>query len=273
MNLLVSVRVEDWFRFARESATQYRILEPYLDFAEARELFGIIRSQGRLAPSMDSAERAWEKLESPHLLMEYVYLLTHGTMLHERLAEQVRAFRWQGEDAKFKLSVLRIVSLAARLGTPLNTRAVLGTCRSDDDPQHLLQSLNGEYVLLSAASVEGMHWVRSRHLAALLHEGYPNAAETALQVLDGVPPVALASFVAHALVWPELDREHFCAGILSWVSGRSHVEVAEVLDGLFEGGERLYIVNNRTLLEEVGRKIGPQQMLLLTCEIMPIARG
>jgi hypothetical protein len=139
VRVLVAVRNEDWHRFARESLTSYEILEPTLDLDEARQIFKIFQSEGRLHASVDSPEWAYERIGEPHLLIEYVYLLTHGCMLEERLRDQMKQFSEQNEDPA-KIEILRRTSLADTLGAPLLADKLLKNIQLRDDPQQVLKN-------------------------------------------------------------------------------------------------------------------------------------
>jgi len=254
LQVLISTRTEDWYRFAKVTSLTVEVLEPSLDRDEAKRIFASFQDANRVHPSVDSADYAFERIGEPPLLLEYVYLLTHGKMLEERLREQVRAFQTAGDDP-IKQQVLRMASLAATLGADLSLETLIRTVRWRDDPQDVLASLAGEYVEIDDGVVRGLHWVRSQHLAALLHENYVNPAATALQCLAAIPHSALSTFVANALSRPDVDRNAFLSGLMSWIADRSLREVLATLDGIFEAGERDYFVQNAHLFDE-GKHLG-----------------
>ena len=75
-----------------------------------QKAFDIFKSKGQLHASIVSPEWAYEKIGKPHLLIEYVYLLTYGRM-SERLKDQVKQFSIQNEDPA-KVEILRRTALA-----------------------------------------------------------------------------------------------------------------------------------------------------------------
>jgi len=170
--VLVTVRMEDWHRFSRESNLTYRLIEPYLSTEEAEEIFLCFQEQGKIHSSVKSAQWAYEKIGETHLLMEYVYLITHGQMLQERLRDQIKTFDMLKEDSA-KIEILRRVALADCLGVSVDIRGLLNTVHPANDVQQVLASLTGEYVTSEDGQLRGLHQVRSEHLVELLPGDYP----------------------------------------------------------------------------------------------------
>ena len=250
--VLATVRVEDWRRFAAGSAVDLAtsdvegevsgpladaaIVEPCLDLDEARALFRLTEEHGRLHDSVRSAEDAYERIGEPALLMEYLYLLTHGELLRHRLRGQIRELQRREEDAH--LSVLRRASFAHVCGVPVPVNALL--VGRPEDPQRVLSQVDGEYVRLRDRDVDELHRVRSEHLAALLHEGAPAPADTARDLLPFIPDDRLAPFVAGALRYPGVRLDDLLALLVDLAVERGPAVAAAVADGLFESGERDY---------------------------------
>lgn len=268
VRVLVTVRDEDWQRFAKESLTSYEILEPTLDLEEARQIFKLLQTQGRVHTSVDSPEWAYERIGESHLLMEYVYLLTQGRMLEERLRDQIKQFSQQQEDPA-KIEILRRTTLAEALGTPVLVDKLLQNITFTGDRQQILQSLFGEYLKLEGEMLTGLHWVRSNCLAQILHEGYPNPASTALAVLEAVPFENLSKFVSNAICRQGLKVEAFLSGLVDKAKNASVDIILAFLSGLFEAGERQFFEVNQSLFDEVHESIGTTGPFWLGMEFLP----
>jgi hypothetical protein len=269
--VIVTARNEDWYRFARRTPVSYEVVDPSLDLNEARQLYRMFRSAGRLHPSVDSAEWAYERIGEPHLLMEYVYLLTYGRMLEDRLRDQLDQIERLGEEPA-KLEIVRRVALADTLAAPVWARELLRSVGVEGDPQRVLQSLAGEYVVLENGMLRGLHWVRSDHLAAILHEGYPDPADTALAVLPAVPPEYLGPFVANALSRPELDAEAFLRGLSERAQASGLDTLLAYLEGAFEAGERRYLEANRAPFDEAYGMVSSAGVFLVASALMPVVK-
>jgi hypothetical protein len=274
LRVLVTVRTEDWERSRLGALTGQEILEPVLSRDEAAAIFAEFKIRGRVHASVDSAAWAFERLRGPPLLLEFVYLITRGQMLEDRLRDQVRAFLQQGEDPK-KIEVLRIVTLAGALGAPVKLDALLEAVPLRDDPQTVMGTLVGEYLSWNPAErlVTGLHWVRTDHVARLLHEGaFVPVAHTALQALPLVPPAAVRPFVANALRRGDVDRATFLRGLSAYLVDADTPVLVAVLEGLFEAGESDFMTANRAIFDEIHARMGLPVARLAWSEVAPMVR-
>jgi hypothetical protein len=255
------------------SLFHYEVVEPYLDLSEARQLFRQLQRNGRLHADVRSAETSYERLREPKLLLEYVYLLTHGEMLSERLRHQVARFAELGEDPA-KVELLRRVSVAQRLGVELRVENMLRGLHLRDDAQHVVQSLAREYATVESGRLVGLHWVRSAHLASLLHEGFPNLAVTALSVLDAADPQDVSVVVANALDDGSAERDQFWRGLLERSRRREPAPVLPLLDGIFEAGELAFFRANKAHFDAAVALVGPTAGPFLLCaDLMPVVQA
>ena len=251
--VLATVRVEDWRRFAASSAVDLgphrdardtpagplddvAVVEPDLGLDEARALYRRLQALGRVHPTVPSAEDAYERIDRPALLMEYVYLLTHGELLRHRLGGQIQTLQRAKDDAH--LDVLRLATFAHTCGVPLPVAALFD--HRPEDPQRVLSQLDGEYVRRKDGDLSELHRVRSEHLTTLLHDGGLPPADTARRVLPLLPDARLAPFVAGAFRYPGLDRDALFPHLARLAVERGPATAAAIADGLFESGERDY---------------------------------
>ena len=81
----------DWYNYSGDLSNiqSLKVIKPVLEEKEAIEIFNLFREAKQLHPSITSWQRAWNKIAERQLLIEYVYLLTHGEMLSERIASQI----------------------------------------------------------------------------------------------------------------------------------------------------------------------------------------
>ena len=254
IKVLVSSRQEDWYRFRQESLTGYELVEPILNKDEAKDIYSIYRKENRLHRGVVSAEWAYERVGEPHLLMEYIYLLTHGHMLEERLRDQVRQFQ-RLEDDPSKVEILRRVSVAHMLGCHLRTDKLLKDIPLRKDPQDVMGSLAQECIGFENGHVRGLHWVRSDHLARILHDPFPAASTTALAILDAIPPSQVKSFIASALSNEIVDKKKFLAGIIEISKTKELREILTILEGTLKGGERIFFEAHRDIFDEALRNL------------------
>jgi hypothetical protein len=271
LRILITTRTEDWSRFARVSGLTLEVLEPVLDSDEARRIFASFHGAKRVDSSVESADYALERIGEPPLLLEFVYFLTNGRMLEDRLREQIGDFSIMGEDP-VKYQLLRMSSLAATLGAELQVENLIPLVPWRDDPQMVLATLAKEYIEVHDGVISGLHWVRTQHLSTILHEGFVEPAATALQCLPAIPQSALATFVANALCLPGLNRASFLSGLSNWIKGRGVRATLAALSGIFEAGERECLARNIALFDDWGR-VGSEAVLLVAAQLMPVVKA
>ncbi len=269
--ILVSCRHEDWFRFAIDSLTGYEIVEPVLTPIEAGEIFERLASGDRIHESVVSAGWAFEKLGEPQLLMEFVYLVTHGQLLEDRLRDQLNVINRSGEDAA-KIEILRRVSLAHTLGSRMETSALLSEIEFRDDPQFTLKSLIDEYISEDGNWVSGLHWVRSRHLTDILHESYPNPVTTIMSIIGSVPSESLSQFVTNALNWQKVNSDELLEQLVNFSIESNTEIVALVVEGVFRAGEHNFFQANKELFDQAFELVGPTGVSLLASTHMPVVK-
>lgn len=271
VRVLVTIRNEDWHRFALESLTSYEILEPTLDLDEARQIFKVFQLEGRLHKSIKSSELAYEKIGEPHLLIEYIYFLTHGLMLEERLRDQLKQFSEQNEDPA-KIEILRRTALANALGAPVSADKMLECIELKDDPQRTLESLSGEYINIENGIITGLHYVRSEHIARILHEGYPNPEKTALSIIESILPESIPAFISNAMCRLGLNVGIFIKGLIEKAKSATLDIMLSFLDGIFEAGERQFFKVNQGLFDEAYDLMGQSGPSLLNTDFVPIGK-
>lgn len=264
--VLVTIRSEDWVRFGEPSRIEYDVIEPTLELNEAHEIFQLFRKGSRLHPAIASAEHAYELLASPKLLIEYVYLLTHGQMLSDRLSEQIRSFN-MNNDEPAKVVILRRVALASIAGVSLDIDSLFSGLTIRQDLQLIMESLRNEYLSIEGRWVSGLHWVRSAHLVRLLHSDFLNPAVTALDVLGTLSSDHVPAFIAGMCDIPQFDWDLFCLRIRAHYRNALPSVLVTMLDGFFHAGERLFFECNRTKFDIFIKKHGSAGQTFLSLYI------
>lgn len=154
-----------------------KVIKPVLEEKEAIEIFNLFREAKQLHPSITSWQRAWNKIAERQLLIEYVYLLTHGEMLSERIASQISE-TGQSSSGKAKCEILRKVCFADLCGVRLSA-IKLSASQSEDsgsDFGELLKGMESEFLVHvneESGYIEGLHPIRSKHVVKRLHEFLP----------------------------------------------------------------------------------------------------
>jgi hypothetical protein len=166
--LLGACRAED-FRPSLISGPT-RVIEPALDNVTAHAVAVKVESAG--VPLTVTADEA--AAMSGGLLMEFLALLTTGTRLEQVLAGQADDLRQPGRELQREAA--RMLTTAHSFGLGVDADR-LGQALAGGDPSNVgdaLAVLQDEHVILAnGSSWTGLHELRSRTLARLLHESPP----------------------------------------------------------------------------------------------------
>lgn len=275
VRFLLTTREEDWYRFgAAATMLAIHVVDVALVRDEAELLYQELSQRGHLSQSVTAWQPAWEAVAERQLLIEYVYLLTQGQQLRERLAGQLRALNRELRDAKAKLEILRLVAVADCLNIQLATGQLVQYVAQhvgfDTDRGEVLEQLEREYFLrFGTHRVEGLHPVRSRHLVELLHKML-SLTDTLTGVYQLLAPAQTREFFTGL---PDLlvavDRHLLYPRLAPLLATRTFPEMTAALDGLLCGEALRYWQQNQEVIDEVAT-IGALD--LFVSETIPFAK-
>jgi len=266
--LLVTTREEDWYRYSGQiSAFNWEIVAPNLSLSEARQIYKAFKEKNRVAHSVSSAEWAFEQVSERKLLIEFTYLITHGQMLAERLSDQVREMELLKEDHA-KLHVLRLISVAQTYDASITIRSILNNVKFEADPDSTLASLQGEYILCNEGRCEGLHYVRSQHLANLLHKIVP-FEETVAELISILDVENLEVFLRSAFLDNSLDRTRLLQVLIDRCRKESLETTTRIVKALYTVSETLYCRAHQTQFDEAISKLGTGVTIMLCLATLP----
>ena len=264
VRFLIASREENWFRyFGNLHNLRWKTVKPELSIQEAEDIFRQVERQGRIASNVKSAAWAYDKVATKKLLIEFVFLITQGQMLSERLEDQIATIERLGEDP-VKLTILRLASLAQVLDVRISAAGTLAATDFGSDPQQTVKSLVGEYVELTEDGyLEGLHFVRSEHLVSILHDPLP-INSSVLKLFELVADDDLPILVRSAIPHPAL--QHLDPLLLSSLTSRTAHDIAltlEVVRGIFRADEIRYLRENRAIIDEFINRYGSPALVTL----------
>ena len=174
--LLITSREMDWYNYSGDLSNiqSLKVIKPVLEEKEAIEVFNLFREAKQLHPSITSWQRAWNKIAERQLLIEYVYLLTHGEMLSERIASQISEIG-QSSSGKAKCEILRKVCFADLCGVRLSA-IKLSASQSEDsgsDFGELLKGMESEFLVHvneESGYIEGLHPMPIKNIVIMFHQ-------------------------------------------------------------------------------------------------------
>jgi hypothetical protein len=267
IRVLVTIREEDWRRATDLAAIRLREVELTLSETEARAVFSGL--QQRFPDAPPTFEEAWARFGLRGPLLEFVYLVTQGQELRERLSDQVRRLRSDGRSSGEVTAFLRLASAvnaneARALARPLAELVGL------KDPAFAVGLLEREYLLRVSDDgqlIAALHPIRSKILAELLTD---SALEPMGELLVAALPVVdeadLENFLLGALSNPASRLEDLLAAAIrrdlkSW-TGFAGIGRALRWRGVAEYAER-----HRPLIEEVDPDRTGRWTLMLETDI------
>jgi hypothetical protein len=256
VKVLVTAREEDWHLFRPDvSRINLRTIDIQLSISEAGEVFRLLKSNGRIHSSVENWQPEWEKVESKGLLIEYVYLLTQGQMIEERITSQIRTLNDQPDGAA-KLEILRLIALSDVMNLKLRTQALTHHIRSTigftRDHGKVYQQLEQEYyVKFDQEYVEGLHPVRSKHLTRELIIGV-SVLETVLNLFRILDQSFIYDFfIALPDQLAEDSKSDVFKALASEMKTYKFSDMVFAVDGLMHSEPIRYWKQNKSIFDDV----------------------
>lgn len=261
VKFLVTTREEDWFRYGNMTSRLFlRPISIELNIKEAEAIFRAFKSRGMVHPSLKTWQVAWDEVKSEKLLLEFVYLITQGKMIRERLSDQLDLMRSEPEN-HVKKAILRLVALADVLNLRLPTDQLVHYIKSEigfgGDRNDLFQSLKNEYHIHveGTAFIEGLHPVRSKHLVDLLHSSIP-LVETLVELAPLLEPDSLTDFASRSprLLLSQNEKERFFQLLAEKVVEMPYSQILNITVGVFGSDAYLHWLENKESYDKISTK-------------------
>lgn len=272
--LLVTSRESDWYNYSGDLSNIHslKVIKPTLNEQDAVEIFKLFKSAHRLHPSISTWQSAWGKIAERKLLIEYVYLLTHGEMLAERITSQISEIG-RSSSGIVKCEILRQVCFADICGIRLSISKLLMNLSENFslDFGEILKSLESEFLVQvsdKSGYIEGLHPVRSKHIVDKLHEFLP-VDSTAISVIKITEKADLPTLFSHL---PEfaLNKEDFCHNAVDALWNEDDLSnYIPAIRGLFSGSVMQYYLSNKAAFDDANIHGG---LPILLTEVCPFTK-
>lgn len=253
--ILITSREEDWFHYAGDQSAirGLEVIEVYLNQKEAKEIYQSLRRNERLHSSISNWESSWEQVQNSGLLIEYVYLLTQGEMLSERINSQMA--RISSEDQSgVKYDVLSKICLADTMGVSVTVERLIGfyQLRGKFNITQVLNEMEKEYFIKRAENdryFTGIHPIRSQHiLDCISNLSKQNIIFDLLSLVDNLYIASLYSNIPFHIYE---EKEHFYENLVIETIGQSYEFHLNAIRGLFSGSILRYYNSNKYYFDEV----------------------
>ncbi len=273
IQILVTVREED-FRRATISRADMDVETVALAFerTEAEQIYS--RLQGKRQPArLLNFQDAWNLFGGEGPLMEFVYLVTQGETLRERLQGQVKRLQDDVLAQRYPpgiLDLLRLVSVASASEAQIQAKSLLNSLQLPA-PDRVLELLEEEYLIRRSDNeslLQGLHPIRSAILVELLTD--PPAVSTWLESACTCLPFLygpdVEPFLLYAFSRRQMERELLLAFLASYQTDQWTV-LTGIMRALLWLGIQDYAKANLPLIEEVVGKVGLGWYLVLDTDI------
>lgn len=254
IQILVTVREED-FRRASISSVETQFAEVELQFSrsEAAEIYQQL-IETEIPPQFLDFDDAWNRFGGKGQLMEFVYLVTQGDSLRERLRQQIGRLQDDvraGRCSDLELKLLRLVSVASAFESRLKLKELVDFLQLPV-PQRTLELLEEEYLLTTSEDgtlVSGLHPIRSTILNEILTDPILHPwADSASICLPFICERDIGSFLLYAFSRHRLELNPLLAAVNTY-QPRQWIAVAGIVRALIWLGMKEYIEANRSSLE------------------------
>ncbi len=272
--ILITTREEDWYNYSGklENVKSLSIVDIELNEDEAEQIFNSLDRLGKIDNSIKSWHEAWYKVSDRKLLIEYVYLLTHGQMLAERISEQIKKIG-NSETGDAKCELMRIVCFADISGIKLEVKSVISSLRgiTTRNFDEIIKSIEQEYLIKvdnDGKYFEGLHPVRSKHIIERLHE-YTDLGDTAIKVIS-ITNKKYISKMFSSIPFFGIGSQDFYNRVVNVMLGANDFSLfKEALLGVFSGSVNNYFNVNKEIFDVANRK---GALFLFSVELSPFTK-
>lgn len=270
--ILLTTREEDWYHFAGDQSKlgNINIISLFLEYNEAETIFENLKTCGKVHSSIKNWQSIWERVKDRRVLIEYIYLLTHGEMLGERIVHQLKKFATLN-NANVKKDILCTVSLADVIGVKIKISDLIKSIKeryASVDLNEIMKSIENEYLIKFNEDinfVEGLHPVRSKYILDSLHDYYP-INETFMKLLSIIDESYVDKVYSQIPSYIDEDKDEFYEELSNRDVKKSYRYISNAIKGLFSGTILKYYNNNKSVIDDADKHGG---LMLFLNEINP----
>lgn len=272
--LLVTSRENDWYNYGGDISNLHHlnIIKPILSEKEAESIYNALKKADKIHEDITDWKKAWSKIADRQLLIEYVYLLTHGEMIAERISAQMKDIG-NASAGGTKFEILRKVCFADVCGIKLETKSLIGdlSVKTDLEIGEVLKSLADEFLVHISSEgdyIEGLHPVRSQHIVNRLHE-YVSLDETALAIAKIASISDISILFSH---YPEFDfdKDRFYENVVNmWLCEPDLSHFVHAIRGTFSGSVMQYFRTHKALFDDAYEHGG---LVLVATDLCPFSK-
>lgn len=250
IRFLVAVRNEDWYR-ASEIGIEFdhSEIELTLSKTEAEIIYSKVNERSIITHFTDF-EQAWIQLDSNAPMLEFVYSITQGGSLGNKLKQQVQQLVKQEGSLKQDIELLRVVCLADSIGA----RVDVSKLDSSIGSQFIIERLENEYLVKKSDDkkyIQGLHMIRSKKLVEILFDEFTVYKEQyAYKCIDLVDDEDLYLFLLQMFQLGILRPDQVMKDLNSQIKPSAWPVYCSLLKSLIWLGIFNYVETNRVVIDE-----------------------
>lgn len=263
IKFLIAVRNEDWYR-ATATGVEFEHIEIDLKLSkeEAEIIYSQLDERNKIGHFTDF-EEAWIRNGSNAPLLEFVYSITQGDSLYNKLNQQVQQILLEdGLTNNPQIDFLRTVSLADAFGAKIDVNKL----DTDTDYHFIIKKLEDEYLIRKSPdkkSIQGLHIVRSQILVNILFDNYSTQKEIhAIRSIPLVVPEDLYLYLLQLLNLGILQPAELLSK-LNDLAGKHWSIYASLLKVFIWIGIKEFVESNRTIIDKCRGMYGDGWFMLL----------
>lgn len=267
---LITIREEDWKRANISGADlTFSDVELSLNKDEAQEIYkNLIEKKENI--KFPSFEDAWIKFGEIGPLLEFVYLITQGNTLSERLKNQIKRIEEEAktEDDYKKIELLKLVSLTCDYGGMIDLKKTIVYLKFNS-PRFIIESLEKEYLIRKTHEgqyLEGLHPLRSKVLTELLFDDTFSSKEGfSIKILpllsENTIGIFLLNYFAETKGKEEALKTLYNLPLVTWTG------VNQVSNALLWLGVKDFIAVNKETFKDYYKEFNVNSLLALGFDI------
>lgn len=251
IKFLVAIRNEDWYRASAVGIEfEYKEIDLSLTKEEAEIIYLKLNEKNKINHFTDF-EQAWIQLGNDAPLLEFVYSITQGDSLFNKLKQQILQIQKENhQNENYEIEFLRIVSLADSVGAKIDVSKL----SFNIDYQFIIEKLENEYLIKKSSDrkyIQGLHIVRSQKLTEILFDEFISHKEDyAYKAIALLAEEDLYLFLLQLFNLEILESDKFIYKLNKDISVENWATYASVIKALTWLGTKQYVRDNQKVLDE-----------------------
>ncbi|MBS1781110.1 MAG: hypothetical protein JST70_17420 [Bacteroidetes bacterium] len=251
IKFLVAIRNEDWYRASAVGLEfEYKEVDLSLTKEEAETIYHKLNEKSRISHFTDF-EQAWIQSGNDVPLLEFVYSITQGDSLFNKLKQQILQIQQENtQNVNQQIEFLRIVSLADSVGAKID----ISKLSSNIDYQFIIEKLENEFLIKKSSDrkyIQGLHIIRSQKLTEILFDEFiSNKEHYAYKAIPLLAEEDLYLFLLQFFSVEILKPDKFIQKLNQDITVENWATFTSLIKAYIWLGVKQYIGTNRNVIDD-----------------------